>query len=130
MSMIKSDLSRRFFLDVCAAGTVHIRERGSPGGAAEGVLPVFSTDTWDEANALRVRHCRLARDGSGLYTLNNPPEPGADAMEYLGGVSKLFRATYAETLGRRAKKVDDALADPKVRRAALDIIDRAAKVGE
>ncbi len=60
--MLKDDLSRPVKMTVCAAGTVHISE---PGGRIEpGTLPVFSTRTKAEAEAIRVRHCRHARDGS------------------------------------------------------------------
>lgn len=85
MPMMREDLSRDFFLDVCANGTVHIRPRGQM--IQNGLLPVFSTSTYEEAQALRVRHCRLSRDGSGLYTLNETPT----SVDDLGRVSELFR---------------------------------------
>lgn len=53
-------------------------------------LPVFSTKTYDEARMLRTLHCRLARDGSGMYFLNNPPE----RVEDLDGVTDMLRASY------------------------------------
>jgi hypothetical protein len=93
--MRANDLERRFLLDVDAAGNVTVRERGK--GKSGGGLPVFSTDTHEQAKALIVRHCRLARDGSGLYTLNDPPR----AVESLGDVSDLFRTTYRRHLGHR-----------------------------
>lgn len=85
----KSDMMRPFKLWVCAKGTVQIQDPGSRPPA--GMLPVFSTNTRDEAESLRVRHCRSARDGSGIYTLNNPPK----SVEDLSAVTELFRATYA-----------------------------------
>lgn len=90
MPMQKNDLGRAFYLDVCALGSVHIRERGRR--MEDGLLPVFSTDTRDQAEELRIRHCRLANDGSGLYHLNDRPQ----GVEDLGLVSDLFRATYAQ----------------------------------
>ncbi len=121
MTMIRTDLSRRFFLDVCAAGSVDIRERGHMQPGDGGRLPVFSTDTREQALSLQVRHCRLAQDNSGLYFLNEPPTD----VEDLGRVSALFRATYAEedAAGKKARR---ALSDPKVRRIARAILDRAA----
>lgn len=91
-----NDLSRSYFLDVCAAGTVHIRKRGRKQAMGGGMLPVFSTDTKDQAEQLRVLHCRLDRYGSGLYTLNDPPK----SMDDLDRVSDLFRASYAKALAR------------------------------
>lgn len=82
------DLSRQYFLDVMASGHVFIRERGSL--AVQGSLPVFTTDTMKDAEMLRVRHCRLARDGSGLYQLNDPPNGIGD----LARIADLFRSTY------------------------------------
>jgi len=80
-------LTKRFFIDVDAAGFVTIRERGSK-DKRHG-LPVFSTDTREEAKALIVRHCKLARDGSGAYRLNDPPKD----VEDLGRIRDLFAAT-------------------------------------
>lgn len=87
--MTTDDMGRRFLIDVDAAGCTTIRERGK--GKNTGGLPVFSTDTREEAESLIVRHCRLARDHSGLYFLNDPPHTVAD----LDRVSELFRATHA-----------------------------------
>jgi hypothetical protein len=85
----RDDLSRRFILDVCANGSVAIRERGHVIG--DGRLPAFSTATYDEANDLRVLHCRLARDGSGVYFLNDKPDEAGD----LGPVADMFRQSYS-----------------------------------
>ena len=90
MALEKDDLSRLFFIDVDAGGNVTIRKRGSK---ALG-LPVFSTNQRAVAKKLIVRHCRLARDGSGIYTLNNPPK----SVDDLGAVTDLFRATYQELI--------------------------------
>jgi hypothetical protein len=87
--MQRDDFSRQFFLDVCANGSVAIRERGQP---ADGRLPVFTTTTHDEASLLRTLHCRLARDGSGIYFLNEP----IDSVDDLGNVADLFRASYTK----------------------------------
>jgi len=87
------DLGRKFRLDVFANGVVMIRNQGSP---LDGALPVFSTDTHEQAESLRTQHCKLARDGSGIYRLNEPP---AD-VDDLDRVSTLFRTSYATMKGR------------------------------
>lgn len=84
MPMIASDLGRRVTLWVDAAGCVSLADKGV---AVRGSLPVFSTDTQEQAEQIRVRFCRLARDGSGLYFLNEPPA----TVEGLGDVSEMFR---------------------------------------
>lgn len=96
--MISTDLSRQFFLDVCARGTVHIRERGQMQKGGGGLLHVFSTDTHEQAESLRILHCRLDRYGSGLYTLNDPPKD----VEGLGAVSEMFRQSFARMKPRAA----------------------------
>lgn len=88
--MMKQDLARKFFLDVYACGAVQIRERGKP---IDGGLPVFSTDTYKEAQSLRVLYCGLERDGSGTYRLNPSIRP-AD-VDGLSKVTDLFRSAYA-----------------------------------
>jgi hypothetical protein len=88
VSQTSIDLSRAVFLDVMASGHVFLRERGAP--CTKGGLPVFTTNTMHEAEMLRVRHCRLARDGSGLYQLNEPPVDVAD----LSRIAELFRESY------------------------------------
>jgi len=98
MPMMRGDLGRRFSLDVCANGSVHVREVARQ-GMEDGLLPVFSADTRDQAESVRIRHCRRASDGSGLYFLNDPPEDAED----LGRVSDLFRATYEALVGDRAR---------------------------
>lgn len=123
MAMQKNDLGRLVTLWVDAAGCVTARERGS---GVDGSLPVFSTDTREQAEALQVRHCRLARDGSGLYFLTDTPR----GVEDLSRVSDMFRETYSQGQASAAADAHKALRDPKVRRAALDILDRVAKLGE
>jgi hypothetical protein len=89
MGMQIGDLGKAYTLWVDAAGGVTVAPTGR---GVKGSLPVFSTDTEEQAKALRVRHCKLARDGSGLYFLNDPPKSVAD----LGKVSDLFRATVGQ----------------------------------
>lgn len=101
MGMQKDDLSRSLFLDVTKDGAVFVRMRGT---AADAGLPVFSVDTRKEGETLIVRHCRLARDGSGIYRLNDPPEDVDD----LGRVSDLFRATYAAMKTKATKAANRA----------------------
>jgi hypothetical protein len=85
----------RFFLDVTKSGHVFIRRLG---GELNGALPVYSTDTAEEAEQIRVRHCHLARDGSGLYQLN---EFSGDVADLLA-VGVMFRVTH-EANRKRAK---------------------------
>lgn len=128
MPMIRSDLGRAFTMSVCANGSVWIQRHGQ---IESGTLPVFSTDTHDQAEQIRVRHCRRAQNGSGLYFLNDPPpQEVGRAQEFLGGVSDLFRKTYEQIQGEATAAADAAMRDPKVRRAALDILDRIEKAGE
>ena len=90
-------LSRRYLLDVTASGYVFIRKRGD-GASPHGGLPVFSTDTEEEAKSLIVRNCRLARDDSGLYRLNEFKE---DDVSELDRVTDLFKAQYENTKAGR-----------------------------
>lgn len=94
---MNSDLSRRFVISVCANGTCHIHDKSNE-KPVSGTLPVFSTNTKKEAESLRVYHCRLARDGSGLYSLNERPKD----VSALSGVSNMFRASYAKQAARRS----------------------------
>lgn len=88
------DLDRPYMLDVMASGHVFVRGPGQK--PEEGSLPVFSTDTREEAQQMIVRNCKLARDNSGLYRLNDwPAEPPTDSVAALGKVSDLFRLQYA-----------------------------------
>lgn len=82
----KSIYSRPVKLDCSADGVVVIREAGSiPGG----FLPLFSTDTNEEAEALRTRHCRKERDSS-LYRLN---DFGGELWD-LKNATEILRVTY------------------------------------
>lgn len=91
MPMLKTDLGRAYQLTVAASGHVFVNRAGS--ALEPGALPVFSTDTHEEALALVVRHCRRANDGSGLYRLTNWIN-GRDVNDALDEVSDLFRADY------------------------------------
>lgn len=93
--MNTDDLSRRFSLDVTPDGALFIRKRGEK--IHTGALPVFSVDTYDDADSLRTLHCRLARDGSGVYRLNTPPE----TLTGLYAWTDKLRASYDAMLARR-----------------------------
>jgi hypothetical protein len=86
--LIKGDLGRRFLIDLAQSGHLFVRERGQ--ARHEGLLPVFSTTTRKETEMLLTRHCRLARDGSGLYCLNDFSGEADD----IGKVTDLLRSTY------------------------------------
>lgn len=96
MSLHRDDLTRRFFLDVSADGAVSIRERGQPLTLC--ALPVFTTDTHEQALMIQLRHCKLARDRSGIYRLNECP----DGLEALYEVAAMFRDTYESRRQRKA----------------------------
>jgi hypothetical protein len=91
--MLASDFGRRFIMTVAASGHVYIHERGRR--AEPGTLPVFTTDTREQAEAIRVRHCKFASDGSGLYRLNDPP----GNVDQLSDVSDLFRSAFILLVG-------------------------------
>lgn len=91
---MKADFERRWLLDCCANGSLTIRERGHE--PIRGTLPVFSTDTRDEAESLRVLHCRLANDGSGIYFLNDRPQDVGDLQE----ITAMFRVSYPRIRGQ------------------------------
>lgn len=63
MSMQPEDLSRRFMIDAMASGHCSVRERSER--SHKGSLPVFSTNTAEEAKSLLVLLCVFERDGSG-----------------------------------------------------------------
>lgn len=65
----------------------HMGPRGAQHTAG---LPVFSTETKYQAKFLVVTHCKLARDGSGIYTLDQPPPRSLDELD---GISELFATT-------------------------------------
>lgn len=94
-------MGRKFLLDVKADGAVLIRERGL---APRLGLPVFSCDTYEEADMLRVRHCRLMYDNT-TYRLN---EFGG-RVEDLAGVTELFAATFSR---RQARELTTPVARP------------------
>jgi hypothetical protein len=95
-----NDLGRRFMLDVAKSGHVFIREMGQP--ATEG-LPVFSTNTREQASQIRTFYCRLARDGSGLYRLNECLGDDLLEIEALAIVTENFRQHYLRQLSRKAE---------------------------
>jgi hypothetical protein len=95
--MHEDDLSRRVFLDVTKDGAVLLRERGE---SSDGALAVFSTDTWEQAESIRIRHCRLARDRSGIYRLNE----FSGEVEDLERVADLFRETFAQMPARVVRR--------------------------
>jgi hypothetical protein len=96
--MHKDDLSRRVRLDVTKDGAVFIRKRGE---SADGALPVFSTNTRAQAESIRVLHCRLARDRSGIYRANE----FSGEVEDLDRVADMFRDTYARRNPRAAQRI-------------------------
>lgn len=83
-----SHLSRRVILDVWANGAVTIRERGFE---SDGGLPVFSVDTLEEAEALRVRFCVLSRIDNSTYFL---PRFKMNDIEELGRATVMFSAEH------------------------------------
>ena len=107
---VKNDLSRRFVIHVCKDCTVTIRQPGQKvfNGVA---LPVFSTDTLEQADSIRVAFCRviplqhpkmekgetwykLARLGDG----QDPLLSGKALLELedLDGIANMFRTFWQE----------------------------------
>lgn len=100
MPMIKTDLSRRYVLSVSKNGACFIKDRDRRNeGLESGTLPVFSTNTHEEAEMLIVRHCRLSREDGETYFLNNPPVD----LDDLGRISDLFRVTFRENQARESR---------------------------
>lgn len=105
-----TDYDRPWILEVSGNGVVNIRDknaktdrrRKSPDGSM--YLPVFSTNTEDEARSLVVSHCKHTNDGSDLYKLNpslfDPNANDVDRLNALNRVSSTFRQTYATMLSR------------------------------
>jgi hypothetical protein len=95
--MEKDDLSRDVVIDVMASGhcTLHVRGARAPRGSrAPGSLPVFSTDTFDEAKALLVRFCKLSPHGEGYIA------PGFDGnLNELEAFGDKLRAEYKRMKG-------------------------------
>ncbi|GAB5541334.1 MAG: hypothetical protein SangKO_010940 [Sandaracinaceae bacterium] len=89
-------LRRRFILDVEKSGHVFVRDRES--NAASQGLPVFSTDTREEAEGLIVRCCVLESNGSGLYRLNDWPLPEGATLDDLERAAETFQAKRDEEL--------------------------------
>lgn len=104
MGLRKDDLGRRFLLDVTRDGAVFVRERGK-GPCPHGGLPVFSTDTREEADDLIVHHCKLARNGTGIYRLNEGIFPrdaqGNGNVDNLEDVTVTFRLAHEKMHGAR-----------------------------
>ncbi len=86
-----SDLNRAFQLRVTPRGDVTVHTREWPTGDSK-ALPVYSTDTQEEAESIRERHCRRARDGSGTYTLND------GTVKDQWAIGEMFRRTHQEQL--------------------------------
>lgn len=90
----RDDLSRQFMIDCTADGTVFTRLRTAP--LPKGQLPVFSVNTFAEADYLIQRLARRQRDRSGNYRLNDFPEGDVDAID---GFADKFREAYEKMLG-------------------------------
>lgn len=88
-------MGKSWVLDVDANGNVVVRAQNAK--RREG-LPVFSTDTEAQASFLVVTHCRLARDGSGIYTLNSPP----DSVDDLVKIADMFGKTREKMIAQGA----------------------------
>lgn len=79
------NLGRPYVLYASANGAVIISERGEKQWPT-GYLPFFSTDTHEQASSLQVRFCKLARNGSGIYFLNEFKEGDLDELHRWSGV--------------------------------------------
>lgn len=89
------ELARPFVIDVNASGHCTVRERGKA-WVGSGGIPVFSTDTKEQAETLIATYAKRQYDGS--MRLNNPPRSTADLPE----ITELFRKAYERMLAVRA----------------------------
>jgi hypothetical protein len=98
----KSHYSRRFKLAIFACGAVELRDSLEKMAGPIGALPLFSTDTREQADALIARLCRLERtkdaDGNSIYRVNDRPS----GIEDLDALTEAFAAEYEEQLRRGA----------------------------
>ena len=93
----REDLSRPIKMHCCKDGTITYRKPGEPvfNGKA---LPVFSTDTKEQAEMIRVRFCSMAHGehpllpGQVWYALPN----FSGELEELGRVTDMFRSFWDE----------------------------------
>jgi len=86
-------LKRRFMIGLSASGHVFVRDTQVTDereriSFAQNALPVYSTATRDEADAIVVRHCRLGYDGIYIW-----PEFGG-ALAHLTSVGEQMASTH------------------------------------
>lgn len=90
---IHERLKRRFMIGLSASGHVFVRDTQSTDERerktfAQNALPVYSTDTREEADAVVVRHCRLGYDGIYIW-----PEFGG-TLAHLASVGEQMAITH------------------------------------
>jgi hypothetical protein len=98
---------RRFMIHVCKDGTVTYRDKSIGEKVFNGrALPVFSVDTAEEAEQIRVRFCKLQygdhplMPGKPWYKVF----PFSGELEDLDRVRNLFAEFYKEHKAREAKR--------------------------
>ena len=87
-----SYMGREYTLYVSATGAVFIREKGDALDV-EGFLPFFSAETYEAADMLRVRHCRLSRTPPSFYVINDFVK---DSLPCVNAAADAFAKTYEE----------------------------------
>lgn len=104
---------RRFMIHVCKDGTVTYRDKSIGEKVFNGrALPVFSVDTADEAERIRVRFCKLQyghhplMPGKPWYKLNE----FSGELEDLDRVRNMFAEFYKDMKERNAKRRQDETA--------------------
>lgn len=105
----KDALKRRFVIGLSASGVVFIRdsEAGRDAEFAKYALPVYSTDTREEADMIVVRNCSLAYDNERYIW------PGVSGdVGVLDGISEQMAMTHAEQEARRKKRTPAKSSSP------------------
>lgn len=103
MTMQKDDLKWEFFIDVMASGHCSIRDRKSR--PRKGALPIFTTQTAEDAKSLLIRYCVSSRDGSGYAVPNFGGE-----LDDLYAFGDKLRAGYAARLAELESQAEASMA--------------------
>jgi hypothetical protein len=97
-----NQLTRSYLLEVYKSGEVMIRARGEP--MPEGVLPVYSTDSREEAEMIQVRCCVLSRVDNQTYRLNpNLRNDGQLTLEDLPMLTEMFKQIHEQQRAAKAE---------------------------
>jgi hypothetical protein len=90
---MKSFGEGRYILALFANGAVQIREKGQTVIGPIG-LAIIACDELEALNAIKIRFCRLARDGSGTYYWNDFEQDSLKALKAASKLAQEFFATH------------------------------------